>query len=278
MNAADVELHARYVARNSTNTAVYAGMKLTQYQAMQSILLASSGNMSDTLVIWAFGSLDAYYAYANDMVKRFGATRTTIGGDASGLSPRTMSTATDMALLTLQAMKQPAIAEIAAQKTAQVPYAGTIRSSNRLLGKPGVVGLKTGETVEAGGNFLLALRHTDAGHSQYVAVVVYGAELASIATADSYALYESAAPFVKYQEVVPKSEIVAQYQVPRAEPAQAITGRSVHAWTWTGLPVEPRVSAEVITQATKHCSTVGSLSYGNDTTPLVLVRDTKTSC
>lgn len=186
MTAADVELHARYVARNSTNTAVYTGMKLTQYQAMQSILLASSGNMSDTLAIWAFGSLDAYYAYANDMVKRLGATQTTIGGDASGLSPRTMSTATDMALLTLQAMKQPAIAEIAAQKTAQVPYAGTIRSSNRLLGRPGVVGLKTGETVEAGGNFLLALRHTDAGHSQYVAVVVYGAELASIATADSY--------------------------------------------------------------------------------------------
>ena len=241
MKQADVESHAWYVAHNGSNTPVYTGLQLTQYQAIQAVLLASSNNMADTLALWAFGSLDAYHAYANAMVRGWGLEDTTVGGDASGLSPLTTSTASDLARIALRVLDQPVLAEIVSQAEADVPGAGVIYNTNRLLKQGNIVGLKTGETVEAGGNFMLAGTQGHGTQSQQIVVVVMGAPLASVAIDDSYKLYQSALKNFEYREVLAEGAPVARIRLPwQDEVADIIAAQSVRGWMWADRP--PTVS------------------------------------
>lgn len=279
MTARDVQSYSSYIARNGTNTPVYVGLELTQYQALQSIMLASSNNMSDTLAEWAFGSIEAYHQHANEMVQRLGANDTVIAGDASGLSPATTSTAQDMALLSLAALKNPVIAEIVAQASAEIPFAGTIYNSNWLLDGSEIVGLKTGETVEAGGNFLLAANHQRGDELELVVVVVYGAPLASIAMPDSLAVYRSAKQYLSFETVIKQGEVLARYQLPNGQTKQAIASQSVGAWRWAGQPaLKIEVTAQSVTQDSETCSNVGLVGYGQQTAPLLLADNDQTAC
>jgi len=61
----DVELFNHYFAIGGSYVKVEAGEKISQYQALEAVLLPSANNMADTLAVWAFGSMDTYHAYAN---------------------------------------------------------------------------------------------------------------------------------------------------------------------------------------------------------------------
>ena len=277
LTEADVKLYDDYVAKNGSNTQVSNGLELTEYQALQSILLASSNNMADSLAIWAFSSLEEYSKYANDMVERYGTTQTTIGNDASGFDPTTLSTSDDMALLSLKALENPVISEITSQQKADIPLAGTIYNSNALLSKDsGIIGIKTGETVEAGGNFLLGAKYESNGESQNVVVVVFGADEAKNAIIDSYTLYKSISNSLTYAEIIPAGTSVAEYKLLNGTTARAVNNQAIRAWTWAGKVSDPKVSVNSITSQTANCSEVGAVSYGAVSVPVALSRDNQT--
>jgi D-alanyl-D-alanine carboxypeptidase (penicillin-binding protein 5/6) len=118
----DVMRYNNYVAGNGTVTPVAAGVQWTQYQAMQAIQIDSANNVSDSLAIWTFGSLEEYRHYTQDMVKRLGMNNTTIGTDASGYSPTTTSTAHDMAILMTHILNNPTLRDIIGQSAARQGY------------------------------------------------------------------------------------------------------------------------------------------------------------
>jgi D-alanyl-D-alanine carboxypeptidase (penicillin-binding protein 5/6) len=122
---------------------------------MEAVLLESANNVADSLAVWAFGSLEAYRAYAQKMVQEIGMNHTTIGTDASGYHPTTTSTASDLALLAREVLKEPMLRQIVDTSSTSLPGAGRIQNTNRFLGSE-VVGMKTGYTPEAGGVFVLA--------------------------------------------------------------------------------------------------------------------------
>jgi D-alanyl-D-alanine carboxypeptidase (penicillin-binding protein 5/6) len=247
LDQTDADLYSSYIARNGSNAPVQVGERITQYQAMQAVLLVSSNNLADTLAIWAFGSLDNYRAYATNMIHRYGLKDTVIGKDASGLDPSTLSTATDLAIIAQKALGQPVIASIAEQETATIPVAGEIYNTNSLLGSEGVVGLKTGESIEAGGNFVLAANHTIDGHTQQVIVVIMGADLSKIAQQDSYKLYLSARENFRYQTLVLKDQVVAKYKPAWSSHEYTATAKEdVGAFIWPGLPVESNVQLSTL--------------------------------
>ena len=150
-------------------------------------MMVSANNVSDTAAIWAFGSVDAYVTYANDMVRRYGLTQTTVS-DASGFSPKTVSTPEDMAQLTALYMKHPVLRQIAQQEQANLPFAGVIRNYNSFANEGGLVGIKVGNTDEAGRCYIMAnIRQTATGEELSVAVVL-GASDFSIAAKDAEAI------------------------------------------------------------------------------------------
>lgn len=108
----DVASYQSYVDGGGTVAMVEAGLEWTHYQALEAILLASANNVSDSMAISVFGSLDKYRDFAQKMVKDLGMINTTIGVDASGYDPSAKSTAHDMAILALEALGDLMIRQI----------------------------------------------------------------------------------------------------------------------------------------------------------------------
>jgi D-alanyl-D-alanine carboxypeptidase (penicillin-binding protein 5/6) len=153
--------------------AVAAGEAISERQALEALLLASADNMAWILARWDADSQDAFVAKMNATARTLGMTGTSYT-DASGLDPSTVSTAADQVRLGMAAMQVPALAAITAMPTAVVPVAGTIRSTNTLLGQDGIVGLKTGSTQAAGGCILIAAWQEASGRNALMVAATFG--------------------------------------------------------------------------------------------------------
>jgi len=163
-----------YILQGGSVLPVRTGMKLTQYQAMQRMLIASDNTMADILVERIFGSKEAYVLYARNMLVRLSLSRTMVA-DASGFSAATASTPSELVAIGIAALKNPVIASIVAQQRVRLPLAGTIKNTNQLLGTNGIIGIKTGTTDEAGSCLLFAARCTDKdGQKKTIVGVIMG--------------------------------------------------------------------------------------------------------
>lgn len=191
LTSKDMAHYYAEVARGGSVVPVYEGMVLTQYEAMQLMLLASANNIADMLVEKIFGSEKSYESYARHMLQDMGLSRTVVA-DASGFSAATISTPSDLVTIGIAALKNPVIAEIVAQPQAQIPGIGTIANTNKLLGVEGVVGIKTGTTDEAGSCLLFAARYTKNGQNITIVGVIMGDEDAVSLFDDSGNLLASA--------------------------------------------------------------------------------------
>ena len=177
MNEADAELVGYYARKSGTTSPVLAGQEITQYQAMQAILMVSSNNLADSLAIHTFGSMENYTAYANTMLKELGLASTVVADDASGYSPNTQSTASEVAMIGYLFMKNPVLREITTQKSAVIPVAGTIYNNNYFFDEEGLYGIKFGNTDDAGKCFIVASIRETADNKEEVSVsVVLGAD------------------------------------------------------------------------------------------------------
>jgi len=155
LTAQDEQYYWDYVALLGTITPVTAGFSMTQYESLQAMLLTSSNNMSDTIVDNYFASSQEYVNYANDYLRRQGLENTQVA-DATGFSPDSKSTPSDLVVLAQLALNNPIIREIVAQPEAMISVAGSIPNYNPLITDPDVIGLKPGATDEAGYTLLFA--------------------------------------------------------------------------------------------------------------------------
>jgi D-alanyl-D-alanine carboxypeptidase (penicillin-binding protein 5/6) len=93
--------------------------------------------------------------------------------DPSGYDDATVSTAADQVRIVDQAMRLPVFASIVATPSVTLPVAGTVYSTNTLLGYDGFVGVKTGSTAAAGGCFAFrAIRWIDGKRTTITGVVL----------------------------------------------------------------------------------------------------------
>jgi D-alanyl-D-alanine carboxypeptidase (penicillin-binding protein 5/6) len=181
----DVEIFSEYVRKNGAVVPIEAGTQWTERQALQAMLMASGNNISDSLAIWAFGSLDNYVVYANQFLKEKGLESTTVA-DASGFDPKTTSTAREVVLLGIEYMQNPVLADITDMPETRLPYAGLIRNYNSTSNEAGIRGIKVGNTDEAGRCFLVADLRSNAKYPDTVSVaVVLGADHIDTAMEDA---------------------------------------------------------------------------------------------
>jgi D-alanyl-D-alanine carboxypeptidase (penicillin-binding protein 5/6) len=158
LSAADVANYTEEAANGGSVVPVYEGMEITQYQALQLMLLVSANNIADTLVDKVFGSEGAYTEYAQDMLLNMGLTKSVVA-DASGMSSETVSTPAELVQIGIAALNNPVIADIVSQARVDIPGVGVITNTNKMLGSNGVVGIKTGTTDEAGSCLLFAAKY-----------------------------------------------------------------------------------------------------------------------
>lgn len=273
---ADVDLFNYYYANGGSVAQVSNGEVLSEYQALQAMLLPSANNMADSMARWVFGSVDAYVVYANQMVKNMGLNRTIVGG-ASGFDDKTTSTADDLVKLGIAAMNQPAIAQIVSQSTADIPVAGTVHNVNWLLGSDGVVGIKTGNTDKAGGCYLFAAKHTISGRQVTLVGAVLGLSQLNDAISAAKPIIESADSGFEEMTVIYKGQVMAAYQTSWGQTSQAIAAKDVKVLAWKGQPVKPLNEPRTLKAPAPAGTTVGRAAAGAGQeakgTPLILTKD-----
>jgi serine-type D-Ala-D-Ala carboxypeptidase (penicillin-binding protein 5/6) len=250
------------LAANQSLVKVTAGEVLTERQALTALLLPSADNVAQILARWDAGGAAAFVARMNATAARLGMADTRYT-DPSGLDRATVSTAADQVKLAEQAMAVPALAELVALPRATIPVAGMVTNYNTLLGQDGIVGVKTGSTVAAGGCLVFAARFSAGGRDLLLIGAVLGQPgplwtlLPSVLDA-SRKLVRAATAAVAPHVLVPAGAVVGERGAARLVTTEDLT---VPGWPGLAVPVTAHV----------HEDGTGSLDAGGGSVPVAAV-------
>lgn len=244
---ADIDIYWDMVAQNGSVAPVAAGSSLTLRESLEAMLLPSGNNYAISLANWAFGSGDEFLVAARAWLDEHGLANTRIA-DSSGLSLDNVSTPTDLVALGELALAEPALAEIVATKSVDIPELGTIENSNKLLGTHGVDGIKTGTTDDAA-NLLFSADFAVGSSTVTVVGVLLGGENHAALRSAIASLLDSIAP--GFHEVAPleAGQELAEYDTPWGDTARAEAADGASVIVWSDTPVEVEVHAEPVTVA-----------------------------
>jgi D-alanyl-D-alanine carboxypeptidase (penicillin-binding protein 5/6) len=265
----DVERYNYYLSNDGSNVPVALGEQLSEYEALEALLLPSANNIADTLAVWAFGSMDAYVTYANSMVKSYGLTRTTIA-DASGFSPNTVSTAADLVIIGQQALKQPVLKEIVAKQEATIPVAGVIKNTNKLLGTESIIGMKTGHTHEAGGCLLFAAtQKIDSTHESTIIGAVVGDTSLSNAFTAARTILASATDDFGATVIADAGKKVGMIKTAWGQQTPVVTQAALVSYGWKHTAHSASTTLNHHAAPITTGSTIGRMSVGDKSINLV---------
>jgi D-alanyl-D-alanine carboxypeptidase (penicillin-binding protein 5/6) len=256
----DVDLYNSYVSQDGSVMSVRVGQQLTERQALESMLLKSANNMADSLAIWAFGSLNSYSRYANQYAQQLGMTATTIGSDASGFNPDTVSTAGDLVKLGEAAMQNPALAQIVGERLATIPAVGIIYNTNALLGQNGIVGIKTGNSDQDTGAFLYAASYQQAGQTITVYGAIMGAPSLARAQDDAITLLQSTEAGFSPHSLVTAGQPIGRYRLPWGKTYQVVAENDITLLGWQSRAPITHISLARLNVPAKNGTEVGTLS------------------
>jgi D-alanyl-D-alanine carboxypeptidase (penicillin-binding protein 5/6) len=255
----DVTTYQQDLAAGQSVMAVQAGEQLTEYQALEGLLLPSGNNVANMLGNWAFGSTQAFIRRMNSRAKELGLTKTRFT-DPSGLDPTTVSVPTDLIVLGETAMRDPVFAEIVGKAEDTLPVAGRVINVNGHLGRNGIVGVKTGSTAAAGAVYLYAsnLKLAD-GRS----VLLFGA-LQNLPTFDqdyqaADALIQVAGKNLQVERVVSRQQTVGRISTPWGSSSDVAASADLDVLTLPGTVVRSDLRARVAPEAVSPGTAVGTL-------------------
>jgi serine-type D-Ala-D-Ala carboxypeptidase (penicillin-binding protein 5/6) len=173
MTAADVSDWGNAVDTDQSNVEVALGEVLTERQLLEGLLIHSANNFADTLAAWDAGSVAAFVVKMNATAQRLGMTDSHFV-DPSGYSAQSQSTPADLLKVIRLDMGFPVFAQTVTMSSVTLPVAGTVSSATPLVGLPGIVGVKSGFTMAAGGCDVLALLDRVDGQLVVVLAAVTG--------------------------------------------------------------------------------------------------------
>ncbi|MBV2152360.1 D-alanyl-D-alanine carboxypeptidase [Kitasatospora sp. SUK 42] len=154
------------------------GQVLTEYQALELLMLPSANNVARLLARYHSGSEEAFVKLMNDTAAGLGMTNT-VYADPAGFSADTKSTAKDQLKLAEQVMQDEIFRQIVS--TPETNFnGGKIPNTNNLINpKTGVIGVKTGSSTPAGGCLMWAAYKEIGGVKRMILGVTLGQQATS---------------------------------------------------------------------------------------------------
>ncbi|MFE1944831.1 D-alanyl-D-alanine carboxypeptidase [Streptomyces massasporeus] len=256
---------------------VTKGDKITEREALESILIASANNVARLLARWDAGSEKAFVQKMNDAAKDLGMKNTTYT-DPSGLNNTTVSTAVDQVKLAKAAMLQPAFREVATMMS-YVDYKQKKHDNwNRLVGYNNVTGIKTGTTTSALGNLVFAARKDVNGETHRIigAVVRQPAggpdnTILGAALHEGDKLIRAAQGALESATILKKGDVVGYADDGLGGRTPVAVTEDVTAVGWAGLSVKLTFAGDDLPHTAKAGTKVGTLTVGDGTTSAVKV-------
>lgn len=264
INEKDIELYNTHLNQGGSVTKVELGQNISQYEALEIMLIASANNIADTLAIWGFGSNENFLVAANKYVKTNGLNNTIVN-DASGFSPETKSTPSDLIRLGQLALNNPVVAGIVKKPKATLSSVGELSNTNWLLTDLSAVGIKTGTTVEAGACLLFALNIDD---NDTLIGVVMGASTKDEVFAYSKELLNTSKLNFQNVELITKGKVIGRAATNWGNQVDVKAKDSLNANVWGGN--QPKVTFSKTSEPNSSAQTIGQAKYGENSIDLVL--------
>lgn len=243
---ADLDIFGRGLLQEAAMSPVYVGTSLTERQVIELMLLPSAANYSETLAVWAYGSVDAYLIAANNWLQSSGMMNTIVT-DTSGLSPGNVSTPNDLIILAKLAMANSTVASVSAMATSEIPIIGTIINTNWLLGEAGVNGIKTGSTDEAGICLLFSSVINVGGKQVTVVGSILNGTNRATENADVKRLLKSVEPGFRDVAITSVGKEYAKYTTLWDQTTNLVSNQDISTLVWSDTPITVSVVADDIT-------------------------------
>jgi D-alanyl-D-alanine carboxypeptidase (penicillin-binding protein 5/6) len=209
---------------------------------------------------WASGSIEAHVQRMNDKAAEL-KLRQTRFADVSGISDQTVSVPADLIRLGEAAMKNQVLAEIVGQPQATLPgLPGPAINVNYVLGKDGIVGVKTGNIPQVGAVYLSAATHQLAdGRKLLVFAAVQGLPTLQDALDDARALLAVVRQSLQVQRIVSRDQVVGRYASPWGSNANIVADSDLDIPLLPGTRVATTLSARALAAPQAAGPTVGSI-------------------
>jgi serine-type D-Ala-D-Ala carboxypeptidase (penicillin-binding protein 5/6) len=211
-----VRVSPEAAAVGESSIGLQAGELITVRALIEAALIQSANDAAYALAAHVGGGdVDRFVAMMNTRARRLGLTDTHFVRPDGLDAPGHVSSARDVTLLARTLMRRPFVRDVVRRRSA-VAAGRTLRTWNDLLGRfPGLFGVKTGHTSEAGWSEVAAVRRTG--------LVIYAAILGSPGRS------ERNAALVR----------LLRYGISRYRLVEAIAPRHVYARARTGYGLEP---------------------------------------
>ncbi|MFH8379342.1 hypothetical protein ACH4E7_00105 [Kitasatospora sp. NPDC018058] len=151
---------------------------LTEYQALELLMLPSANNVARLLARVHSGSEEAFVKLMNDTAAKFGMTNTTYA-DPAGFNAETKSTAKDQLKLAEQVMQDEIFRQIVSTPETNFNNVKIPNTNNLINPKTGVIGVKTGSSTPAGGCLMWAAYKEIGGVKRLILGVTLGQQATS---------------------------------------------------------------------------------------------------
>ena len=270
----DVAILGEVQAMNGSSEPVQAGWRVSERAAIETMLIPSANNYAASLAVWAYGSTPRFLTAARAYLKAHGLDDTVLE-DANGLSTSNRSTPEDLVDLGRLALADPTVATAVRKSTADEPNVGEVDNTNKLLGRYGVNGIKTG-TYATGANLLFSAKVRVGTRTVQVVGVVLGARTHAALDDRVPALLKSVKRGLHDLPLATKGEAFATYRTKWGGVGKAVASRDVSRLVWGQADLQQEAHVQPITGGRKG-ERVGTVDVEVDgrtvTVPLVLDRD-----
>jgi D-alanyl-D-alanine carboxypeptidase (penicillin-binding protein 5/6) len=225
---------------------VAVGEKLNERQMLEALLLPSANNIATTLARWDSGSVENFVEKMNKTAKQLGMTNTHYA-DPAGISLNTQSSAYDQVLLAQKAFEIPTFRHIVRMPQATLPVCSTVYNVNYVLGKDGIVGIKTGSMPQIGANFVFAAEHF-VGYKQITIIgAIFGAqgkEPLMQALNGAITAINSTKPYLDLKQIIKKNQLIGTLYYPNGFKTPVIAKDSIYSVVWPSkeINIEVRVN------------------------------------
>ncbi len=246
MSGVDVGYYGEYLAQNGTVSTVQAGMTFTERELLELTLVKSANNYTKSLMMWAFGSQDAYLAAARAWLADHGLDRIVVN-EPTGIDPSNVGPVDQVVEVGRIALGHPVVAEIVATPEVGVANLGALPNTNALLGVDGVDGIKTGTLDDFGANLLFSADYAVGSSTVTLVGVVLGGPSHDRIDSDILALLASTIANFSEVEVAADAEVFAAYATVWGVEASAIASERASLLVWSADPLESEVVTEDVT-------------------------------
>ena len=245
MTGDDVQTYQTDNAQNQSAVPVREGEVLSELQMLQGMLIPSANNFAQTLARWDASSESAFVDRMNQRAKALGLVNT-LFADPAGISPDTVSTASDLMRLGMAAMKLPVFAAIVQLPQVKLPVAGVVYNVNSVIGKAGIIGIKTGSGLQTGANFLFAAAVTVSQHPITIFGCVMGQPTLRIAFDRAQKLISALKSGLSVKREIARNQAIGAYATAWDQHSDLLSTSDVLLVEWPGMILRQQLEAPAL--------------------------------